>query len=304
MDPQLILSLLLTCAGIASLIIAILKYKGRFDVIIRIRMPLVMGLEESRETLAFSFNGFPFSSLEDGLRHLKWVPVEIHNESPSRPVSINLVWMEVLDSSAGNSFKKTLLNPIVKEHLPVQVKANSYVTLHFSIRTVAEIWKEHIHQIGVLRVRHSSGTYTTAPFHLDSFWQYYRLVAKFVGEEVLKQKVKSLKHQKMQPQKLVDYVNNIYGRLGFVPDLGAVRLLWILEKEKNDSFFKPYQVAVRARLAEVARQTTILYQKSVKSGKITPPKEKERIPICIIDAVVPKNTESILELIEELEKKD
>ena len=306
MDVQLILSLVLACVGIISLAISILKNKGYSAVRVKITMPFVTGLEESRETpTAFLSTGsFPFSSLEDSLEHLKWVPVVIHNYSPSKPVSINLVWMEVLDPSTRGLLKSKLLKLEVKEHFPIKVEANSFMTIHASIRTVAEIWEKHTHQTGLLRAKHSFGTATTPPFRLDLLRQYYDLVANFVGDEILKREVNSLKKSKMQPNKLVDYANSIYGRLGFVPDLGAVKLSWILqEKEKKDSFFKPYLATVRDTLKAAARQTQIEFQKSVERGQISPPKEGERIPIFIVGTAVPRNIESILELIKEVETK-
>ena len=309
----MIFSLVSTSIAVISLAISILTYKRYSRVSVKIRMPLVIGSEDRRETTAIlSFASFPFSSLEDGIEHLKWVPVEIHNESSSKSISINLVWIEVFAYPSNEVFtrissktglhKTKLLKVSVKERLPISVEANSYKTVHVSIKTVAEIWKEYIHRIGALKVGHSFGTATTDPFSLDLLWQYYSYVAHFVCEEILKREVDSLKQSKIEPDKLVDYVNSIYGQLGFVSHLGAVELSWIL-KEKEDPFFKPYLTRVEARLKKVGRQQEIAYQKAVRRGSIKPPKEGERIPVFILASAVPKNTESVLKLIEELENK-
>lgn len=240
-------------------------------------------------------------------------PIEIHNESSSKSISINLVWIEVFDYPSNEVFKRIssktglcktkLLKVSIKERLPISVEANSYKTVHVSIKTVAEIWKEYIHRVGALKVGHSFGTATTDPFSLDLLWQYYSYVAHFVCEEILKRKVDSLKQSKIQPDKLVDYINSIYGRLGFVPHLGGVELSWILKEKEGDSFFKPYLSRVEARLKKVATQQEIAYQSAVRKGQIRPPKEGEIIPVFILASAVPKNIKSILKLIEELENK-
>ncbi len=275
----------------------------------KVRAPLVLGLANREEMSSFmSLASFPFSSLEDGIEHLEWIPIEIHNESQSRSVSINLVWIDIFDKPLDESLRRISegresllgtkpLEVLIKEHLPISLKAGSHKIVHISIRTAAEIWEKHIHKMGALKVKHSFGTAETDPIPLDLLWEYYSYVASFVSREVMRQEVDSLKHSKINPNKLVEYITSIYNQLGFVPELGLILLSWILkEKAEKDSFFKLYSKKTDARLRRFADLQKSFWRAAIQEGKVSPPKKGESIPIGIVNKAVPKNIESALDL--------
>lgn len=317
MDALTFVSFLVsTSLSIIALVISVLTFRRYSRVRVRVRAPLVLGLADMGEMSPFMrLASFPFSSLGDGIEHLEWIPIEIHNESQSKSISVNLVWIEIFDNPLDESFRRLSegresllrtkpLKVLIKEHLPISLKAGSHKIVHISIRTAAEIWEKHIHKIGVLKVRHSFGTAKTDPLPLDLLWEYYSYVAQFVSREVLRQEVDSLKHSKMNPDKLVGYATSLYNRLGFVPQLGLVQLSWILkEKTATDSFFKLYSTKTDASLRSFADFQESFFRAAIQEGKVSPPKKGERIPICIVNKAVPKNIESALELAKEFRDK-
>jgi hypothetical protein len=312
----IIFNIITAFIAVSALILSMLTYKRHSRITVKIRMPLLHWLEDLSERMpALGLGSFPFSSLEDGIEHLKWIPIEVHNESQERSISANMLWVEIFDNSPNQvsnrmpegrirSPKVNRLEVSLKEHLPISIEAGHYATIHLSIRTAAEIWKNHIHQVGTLKLRHSFGTAATEPIDLDLFWEYYSHVAHFVSEEILKREVDSLSLSKMHPDRLVDYAASIYGKVGFVPDLGVIELVWILkERASKHLFFALYLKKAEERQKLSAKLTQNMYKEAIERREVKPPEKGEIIPILVSAVAVPKNIQSTLELIEQLEAK-